>query len=157
MLWYTLVYRFYYIPNSYLLRLMFYIKTLKQITMTGRKRILAVGTEVKKLGLDDGDDVIVYIMRPEDELSMDMLIQKAGSKFYLMISENPDIIVARSLSEAKDIASETEKGEYIVVGSFTNQSKALRYKRIILDELKKGLPREEKAIQERLDKLLQYD
>ena len=136
---------------------MFYIKTLKQITMTGRKRILAVGTEVKKLGLDDGDDVIVYIMRPEDELSMDMLIQKAGSKFYLVISENPDIIVARSLSEAKDIASETEKGEHIVVGSFTNQSKALRYKRIILDELKKGLPREEKAIQERLDKLLQYD
>ena len=157
MLWYTLVYRFYYIPNSYLLRLMFYIKTLKQITMTGRKRILAVGTEVKKLGLDDGDDVIVYIMRPEDELSMDMLIQKAGSKFYLVISENPDIIVARSLSEAKDMASETEKGEHIVVGSFTNQSKALRYKRIILDELKKGLPREEKAIQERLDKLLQYD
>lgn len=33
----------------------------------------------------------------------------------------------------------------------------MRYKRIILDELKKGLPREEKAIQERLDKLLQYD
>ena len=155
--WYTLVYRFYYIRNAYLLRLMFYIKTPKQITKTGRKRILAVGTEVKKLGLDDGDDVIVYIMRPEDELSMDMLIQKAGSKFYLMISENPDIIVARSLSEAKDMASETEKGEYIVVGSFTNQSKALRYKRIILDELKKGLPREEKAIQERLDKLLQYD
>lgn len=27
----------------------------------------------------------------------------------------------------------------------------------ILDELKKGLPLEEKAIQERLDKLLQYD
>ncbi len=156
-MWYTHVYRFYYIRNAYLLRLMFYIKTPKQITMTGRKRILAVGTEVKKLGLDDGDDVIVYIMRPEDELSMDMLIQKAGSKFYLLISENPDIIVARSLSEAKDIASETEKGEHIVVGSFTNQSKALRYKRIILDELKKGLPREEKAIQERLDKLLQYD
>ena len=46
-------------------------------------------------------------MRPEDELSMDMLIQKAGSKFYLLISENPDIIVVRSLSEAKDTASET--------------------------------------------------
>ena len=146
-----------FIRNAYLLRLMFYITTPKHITMAGRKWILAVGTEVKKLGLDDGDDVIVYIMRPEDELSMDMLIQKAGSKFYLLISENPDIIVARSLSEAKDIASETEKGEHIVVGSFTNQSKALRYKRIILDELKKGLPREEKAIQERLDKLLQYD
>ena len=68
---------------------MFYIKTPKQITKTGRKRILAVGTEVKKLGLDDGDDVIVYIMRPEDELSMDMLIQKTGSKFHLLIG-NPN-------------------------------------------------------------------
>ncbi len=58
---------------------MFYIKTPKQITKTGRKRILAVGTEVKKLGLDDGDDVIIYIMRPEYELSMDMLIQKQGT------------------------------------------------------------------------------
>ena len=36
---------------------MFYIKTPKQITKTGRKRILAVGTEVKKLGLDDGDEI----------------------------------------------------------------------------------------------------
>ena len=136
---------------------MFYIKTPKQITKTGRKRILAVGTEVKKLGLDGGDDVIVYIMRPEDELSMDMLIQKQGSKFYLLLSENPDLIVARTLSEAKDIASQTEKGEHIVVGSFVNQAKALRYKRIIQDEIKKGLPYEEKAIQDRLDKLLQYD
>ena len=33
---------------------MFYIKTPKQITKTERKRILAVGTEVKKLGLDVG-------------------------------------------------------------------------------------------------------
>lgn len=136
---------------------MFYIKTPKTITVTGRKRILAVGTEVKKLGLDGGDDVIIYIMRPEDELSMEMLIQKQGSKFYLLFSENPDLIVARTLSEAKDIASQTEKGEYVVVGSFVNQAKALRYKRILLEEIKKGLPYEERAIQERLDKLLQYD
>jgi hypothetical protein len=37
---------------------MFYIKTPKTITVTGRKRILAVGTEVKKLGLDGSDEVI---------------------------------------------------------------------------------------------------
>jgi hypothetical protein len=103
------------------------------------------------------DCVIIYIMRPEDELSMDMLIQKQGSKFYLLLSENPDLIVARTLTEAKDIASQTEKGEHIVVGSFVNQAKALRYKRIIQDEIRKGLPYEEKTIQERLDKLLQYD
>ena len=82
---------------------MFYIKTPKTITVTGRKRILAVGTEVKKLGLDGGDDVVVYIMRPEDELSMDMLIEKTSSKFYLLFSENPDLIVARTLIKTRRI------------------------------------------------------
>ena len=136
---------------------MFYIKTPKTVTVTGRKRILAVGTEVKKLGLDGGDDVIVYILRPEDELQMDMLIENTGSKFYLLFSDNPDLIVARTLTEAKDIAGETEKGDFFVVGSFTSQAKALRYKRIIQEELKKGLPYTEKDIQDRLDVLLQYD
>ena len=107
-LWYTLVYRFYYISNAYLHCLMFYIKTPKTVTVTGRKRILAVGTEVKKLGLDGGDDVIAYILRPEDELQMDMLIGKTGSKFHLLFSENPDLIVARTLTEAKNIKKETE-------------------------------------------------
>ena len=93
---------------------MFYIKTPKTVTVTGRKRILAVGTEVKKLGLDGGDDVIVYILRPEDELQMDMLIENTGSKFYLLFSENPDLIVARTLTEAKDIAKETERGDFFV-------------------------------------------
>ena len=41
---------------------MFYIKTPKTVTVTGRNRILAVGTKVKKLGLDGGDDVIVSIL-----------------------------------------------------------------------------------------------
>lgn len=117
---------------------MFYIKTPKTITVTGRKKILAVGTEVKKLGLDGGDDVIIYIMRPEDELKMDMLIEKTGSKFYLLFSENPDLIVARTLTEAKDIAKETEHGEHIVVGSFSSQAKALRYRGILQEELEEG-------------------
>ena len=136
---------------------MFYIKTPKTVTVTGRKRILAVGTEVKKLGLDGGDDVIVYILRPEDELQMDMLIENTGSKFYLLFSDNPDLIVARTLTEAKDIAKETERGDFFVVGSFTSLAKALRYKGIIQEELKKGLPYTEKDIQDRLDVLLQYD
>lgn len=136
---------------------MFYIKTPKTVTVTGRKRILAVGTEVKKLGLDGGDDVIVYILRPEDELQMDMLIENTGSKFYLLFSDNPDLIVARTLTEAKDIAKETERGDFFIVGSFTSQAKALRYKGIIQEELEKGLPYTEKDIQDRLDVLLQYD
>lgn len=62
--------------------LVFYIETPKTITVTGRKKILTVGTEVKKLGLNGGDGVIIYIMCPEDELQMDMLIENVGSKFH---------------------------------------------------------------------------
>ena len=94
--WYTLVYRFYYIFNSYLLRLMFYLKTPKTITVTGRKRILAVGTEVKKLGLDGGDDVIIYIMCPEDELKMDMLIE---NYYYGMLDGEQEAEAERLLRE----------------------------------------------------------
>ena len=88
---------------------MFYIKTPKTITVTGRKKTLAVGTEVKKLGLDGGDDVIVYIVRPEDELSMDMLIEKTGSKFHLLFSENPEKSRAAAVSAVKTKNRRTTK------------------------------------------------
>ena len=78
---------------------MFNIRTPKSVTVTGRKRILAVGTGVKKLGLDGGDDVIAYFPRPEGELRMYMLIEKMGSKFYLLFSENSELIDTRVLIE----------------------------------------------------------
>lgn len=94
---------------------MFYIKAPKTVTVTGRKRILAVGTEAKKPSLDGGDDVIVHTICPDDELKTDMFIENTGSKFYLLFSDNPDLIVARTLTEAKDIAKEFEHGDHFVV------------------------------------------
>lgn len=136
---------------------MIYLKSQKTLTRTGRKWIASKGQERKYLGLEEGEIFIDYTVRQDRELEMEHLIQDHGYKFYILFSDNPDLIVAQTLTEAKGIADEKEKGEHIVVGCFMNQAKALRYKRILMREMENGLPFDEKIVQERLDQLLQEE
>ena len=51
------------------------------------------------LSVDGGDDVIVYIMRPEDELSMDMLNRnRATSSIVNLTQARNDHSISHSIS-----------------------------------------------------------
>ena len=76
-----------------------FLEISKPIKVQGNSWAVFIKSEAEKLGLNCGDEVIVYILCPEDELQMDMLIEKKGNKFYLLFSENPDLIVTHTLIE----------------------------------------------------------
>ncbi len=125
-----------------------YIKTKKQITVTGRKRILAIGTETRQLGIGSGDYVIAYLVRPEDEYEFDTLLQNRGKQYYISFSERTDIIIADTLAQAESIAKE-QYPDTVVIGGIDSRADAIRYRDILLKE---GVPKD--RLQVRLEELI---
>ena len=123
------------------------IKAIKTISEIEDENILDVTEEMEQLGLKEGDEVVVYYMRPEDVPEFEST-NGVMYQYYIVFSDPPIIIRAQTLDDAIELA-----GDHIVVGGIFTMSQVKNYLDILTREISRGLEKEWGVLQKRMEEL----